>query len=265
MPFDGEGPGEIFSAVLETTPTPLRTLRPELPQAWGDVVARCMNRSVHARYQSVAELARAVAPLGSGRWAHLLGAIESALALSPQNMPLPDVSLMEAAVAAAATSLAPPGLPAPPAPPAAYPTFVTGKTLGAEVVSLRYDRPRPRRRFAAWAASGAAVAGLLLTVLAASATHVARSAPALAARTAGETSPAIISPRDEPQRDPAAVLAPPAEPAVIAPADASPPPSASPASPPPPVRSARSPRPATPPSPKTGATPTRPKFLKSWR
>src|ERR1700690_1764054 len=82
LPFDGEGPGEIFAAILEKTPTSLRTHRPDLHPAWDEIVMRCLQRAPDARFADVGEMARALGPLGSGRWAQTVPAIERVLARS---------------------------------------------------------------------------------------------------------------------------------------------------------------------------------------
>src|SRR5580698_6170758 len=73
VPFDGDGPGEVFAAVLERTPLSPRVHRPELRTEWEDIVMRCLRRDPDERFQSAGELAAAIAPLGSGRWARLVG------------------------------------------------------------------------------------------------------------------------------------------------------------------------------------------------
>jgi serine/threonine-protein kinase len=64
--FDGRSIGEIFGAILHTEPKPLRSLRPELPRKLEAAVMRCLRRPPGKRFQSVAQLAAAIAPFGSG-------------------------------------------------------------------------------------------------------------------------------------------------------------------------------------------------------
>ncbi len=108
LPFDGDGPGEIFAAVLERAPMPLGAHRPGLPPAWDDVVQRCLQRAPDARFADVAELARAIAPLATRPVAPLLAAVEGALARPAGPSTYDGGSLVRAAVAAAVTSLPPP-------------------------------------------------------------------------------------------------------------------------------------------------------------
>jgi serine/threonine-protein kinase len=77
--FDGQSVGEIFGAVLHSTPTPLRVLRPEVPVALEAAVSRCLAREPDARFQNVAELARAIEPFGSGAFSEHVDRIEKTL------------------------------------------------------------------------------------------------------------------------------------------------------------------------------------------
>jgi serine/threonine protein kinase len=49
LPFDGDGPGEIFAAILEESPILLRKRRPDVPQGLEDIVMRCLHRDPEAR------------------------------------------------------------------------------------------------------------------------------------------------------------------------------------------------------------------------
>ena len=69
MPFDGDGVGAILAAILESEPVPVRELRPQVPQALSDAVARCLRRHREERWADVGDLARAIAPFGTGTWA----------------------------------------------------------------------------------------------------------------------------------------------------------------------------------------------------
>jgi serine/threonine-protein kinase len=80
MPFEGEGVGETLAAILDATPAPPRTHTPALPRALEKVVLRCLKKAREDRYASVAELAKALAPFGSGRWAELPAKIQATLA-----------------------------------------------------------------------------------------------------------------------------------------------------------------------------------------
>jgi serine/threonine-protein kinase len=77
--FPGNSVGEIFGAVLHSTLTPVRQLRPEVPEAVEAVIARCLQRLPEQRYPTVFELAKDVAPFGTGKWQSHVGRIEQTL------------------------------------------------------------------------------------------------------------------------------------------------------------------------------------------
>jgi serine/threonine-protein kinase len=91
--LSGEAPftgtlSETVAAILERSPTPLhvrnRAITPELSA----VVARCLERDPEQRWGSSLELARALAPHGSGTWEGAVERIERALSnMSPRREP----------------------------------------------------------------------------------------------------------------------------------------------------------------------------------
>jgi serine/threonine-protein kinase len=60
-PFRGPNRIEICANVLTMPPPSLALLRPELPDALVAIVERCLEKRPEHRYQSVEELARALA------------------------------------------------------------------------------------------------------------------------------------------------------------------------------------------------------------
>ena len=66
-PFDGETVGVVFANVLAQDPKPLRSVRKDAPEGLAAIVRRCLDRDAAARYADVGELAKALAPFGSGR------------------------------------------------------------------------------------------------------------------------------------------------------------------------------------------------------
>lgn len=69
-PFRAEGPLAISAAIVADLPTPLRELRPDVPEEVEAVVAQCLEKDLDWRIGSVDELALALAPFargGSGR------------------------------------------------------------------------------------------------------------------------------------------------------------------------------------------------------
>lgn len=63
-PFDGESLPSVFAKIVTEPPDPLRSVRPDVPQALEAAVLCCLEKDVTQRFQSVSELARAIAPFG---------------------------------------------------------------------------------------------------------------------------------------------------------------------------------------------------------
>jgi len=105
-PFDGEGVGEIFAAILEKEPIPLAERNPTIPREVSDIVARCLRRSPAERWDDVGQLARALAPFGSDPRTTLVDRAEQVLARA-RHMRAPKTPLetrrVVAAIDAAAT------------------------------------------------------------------------------------------------------------------------------------------------------------------
>ncbi|AKU96377.1 Serine/threonine protein kinase PrkC, regulator of stationary phase [Labilithrix luteola] len=103
-PFDGDGVGEIFAAILEKDPTPLHELVPSVPKEFSDIVAKCLERKVEDRWPSAAELASAVAKFGTGAHADVVSSCAQVLTRSKmlhQHTPA-EVRRVADAIAAAA-------------------------------------------------------------------------------------------------------------------------------------------------------------------
>ena len=69
LPYEADTLPQLVAQVLQTAPTPLRTLLPELPVELDAVVMRCLQPAT-ARYQNIGELAAALAPFAPRR-AHI--------------------------------------------------------------------------------------------------------------------------------------------------------------------------------------------------
>ena len=65
-PFDGEGVGEIFAAILEKKAKPLHELSRHVSPELSAVIGRCLEREPADRWPDAAALAHALAPFGSG-------------------------------------------------------------------------------------------------------------------------------------------------------------------------------------------------------
>ncbi|RYZ09546.1 MAG: PEGA domain-containing protein [Myxococcales bacterium] len=62
--FQGESFPGVCAAIVADPPLPVRTLRPDVSPSLEAVIERCLQKDVTKRYQSVAELAAALSPLG---------------------------------------------------------------------------------------------------------------------------------------------------------------------------------------------------------
>lgn len=78
-PFEADGIGETFAAVLAKTPAPIRTLRPDVPAALDAAVLRCLSQDPEQRFRDVAQFAAAIAQFGTGACTSLVEAIEQTL------------------------------------------------------------------------------------------------------------------------------------------------------------------------------------------
>jgi serine/threonine protein kinase len=78
-PFEADGVGDTFAAVLERTPASVRSLRPEVPEELEAAIMRCLRQNPDERFTDVAELAAAIAPFGTGACAALVASIDQTL------------------------------------------------------------------------------------------------------------------------------------------------------------------------------------------
>ena len=78
-PFEGDNLGTVLAAILESTPTPIRQYRPEVPEALERVILRCLDRNRDTRFQSVDELAEALMPFAPPKARYSLDRIRSTL------------------------------------------------------------------------------------------------------------------------------------------------------------------------------------------
>ncbi|HEY6556017.1 MAG TPA: protein kinase [Polyangiaceae bacterium] len=64
LPFTADTAMSVLAAVVSDPPPPLREVRPDVPAALAEVVARCLEKEPARRFQHVAELAKALKPHG---------------------------------------------------------------------------------------------------------------------------------------------------------------------------------------------------------
>lgn len=91
-PFDGEGVGEIFANILEREPLPLHRRSSAIPEAFSDVIMKCLRREPEERWQSAGELARALLPFTDPSLAKAVERAEQVLARA-QMMKVPATPL----------------------------------------------------------------------------------------------------------------------------------------------------------------------------
>ncbi|MEO8876645.1 MAG: serine/threonine-protein kinase [Polyangiaceae bacterium] len=78
-PFEADGIGETFGAVLNRTPASARTLRPEIPELLDAAILKCLAQNQDERWADVAQFASAIGPYGTGACAFLVASIEQTL------------------------------------------------------------------------------------------------------------------------------------------------------------------------------------------
>ncbi len=78
-PFEADGIGETFGAVLNRLPASARASRPEIPDPLDDAILKCLQQDPDDRFPDVAKFARAIGPYGTGACAFLVNSIEQTL------------------------------------------------------------------------------------------------------------------------------------------------------------------------------------------
>lgn len=79
MPFGGGDLRDTFEQIVERKPTPIRALVVGVPEGLEQIVMKCLAKKREDRFSDVAELARALAPFGSGTWLQSASRIQSTL------------------------------------------------------------------------------------------------------------------------------------------------------------------------------------------
>ncbi len=64
LPFAGENEMAVIHAIFNRTPTPISQLRPDLPKAIEQIVNKCLQHELNARYQRVEDIKRDLESLG---------------------------------------------------------------------------------------------------------------------------------------------------------------------------------------------------------
>jgi serine/threonine-protein kinase len=187
-PFDGEGVGEIFAAILEKSPVPLSEKNPKVPEELSNIIGKCLRREPNERWADVGQLARALAPFGSDPKTPVVERTEQVLARARQlqtlTTPMEARRIVDAIDAAAERAMTTAGRSFPVVPlPEAKKEPSTSQSLPSRVASFA------RRRPLVMASAAAGVAALLaLSVLGAA----RQTRPSLAASQAAEEEGATL-------------------------------------------------------------------------
>ena len=62
LPFPLDAPEKMLEEICKTRPIPIRTLRPDLPEALEAIILKCLSRDASQRYANVSELIIALSP-----------------------------------------------------------------------------------------------------------------------------------------------------------------------------------------------------------
>jgi serine/threonine protein kinase len=87
QPFAGDSIPQLCAEILMGTPTPLRELRPEVPDGLACALAKAYERDPDLRYRSMAELAMALASFAPPRSAPVLDALATVASLDRTSTP----------------------------------------------------------------------------------------------------------------------------------------------------------------------------------
>jgi serine/threonine-protein kinase len=103
MPFGGEEIQETFAQILELEAAPIRSIVTGVPEGLERVVMKCLAKNRDERFADVGELARALAPFGSGSWSQSVDRIQATLVRTAQESAA-SLSQVAAAASGAASS-----------------------------------------------------------------------------------------------------------------------------------------------------------------
>jgi serine/threonine protein kinase len=138
-PFAGTTPKSLSKRILNESPRPLRSIRPDLPPALEAVVNRCLEKSPDARIATIAELATALGPFGT---VHTIALpVNIARLKIPPNILRssggPPSSRMESANRASSPGPAPPSEPRPSSSSSSVPLQLHLMPAGDEEAAIR--------------------------------------------------------------------------------------------------------------------------------
>jgi serine/threonine-protein kinase len=221
-PFEGASAGETAALILREQPVPPRTYEPDLPEALERVLLRCVERDPSARFQTVADLASALAPFGHASEIRAADRVFGMLGQTIKMHSAPDFSEIREAGES----------PRPVEPETQSESeAATESTVRDEALEeipespASASPPRSARRFVLIGAAALSVIGLLTVVWSVrsadrDARHESEIAPAVAtqpvvAPPARATEPALSEPEPVPLPEPTQTVAPAASTTVV--------------------------------------------------
>jgi len=90
-PFDGDNLASVLAAIIADDPISLVSVKPDTPPGLSQVILRCLNRDRDQRYQTVADLARALQPFAPPESAVSIDRIRKTIAHHQRNSAAPDL------------------------------------------------------------------------------------------------------------------------------------------------------------------------------
>lgn len=128
-PFMSDSLAGLCVQILQTSPTPMASLRPDIPPELDAIVSRCLEKDPSKRFESVAQLVVALAPFGTPAAQHNVDRVSRLAGVAPSvraGSRRSGSAEAGSAPAMAATEAAP----LPPGIPATSPAAITNKAWG---------------------------------------------------------------------------------------------------------------------------------------
>jgi serine/threonine protein kinase len=205
--FNGDSAAELCVAILMQEPRPMRELKPDIPHAIERVVLRCLAKDPKDRFQSVGELASALAPFAppdSRQSVDRIGRVAATADPLTQGSDPPPAPMHDQGIDVIMTTLT-----------ASAATMPTKPTDGSKLTESSLDVPLESSRGRWWMLGGA----LAIVVVG----GVAFGAKTLASRSTAPSPPSVAqaaaptpSPSPSPSPLPSAAPTPAVEPATAA-------------------------------------------------
>jgi len=87
VPFHAETVTELVLVIATETQPPLRSIRPDCPEALEQIIERCLQKQAERRFQSVLELVQALEPYAHGVQATITERVRAVAAASNRQLP----------------------------------------------------------------------------------------------------------------------------------------------------------------------------------